>query len=94
MPLNLIHVSQIYFVNSMYTGKKPSKAKVDQLVNTTEKHTLANHICWGLWGLISVSLTFPFYSKEVNYLLVSANYANTTLKRILMDLLHVIAELC
>ncbi|KAK7270407.1 hypothetical protein RIF29_23515 [Crotalaria pallida] len=34
-------------------GKKPSNAKVEQLVNATEKYTLANHLFWGLWGLIS-----------------------------------------
>ncbi|OIW12568.1 hypothetical protein TanjilG_04732 [Lupinus angustifolius] len=34
-------------------GKKPSNAKVDQLVNAAEKYTLANHLFWGLWGLIS-----------------------------------------
>ncbi len=34
-------------------GKKPSNAKVEQLVNVAEKYTLANHIFWGLWGLMS-----------------------------------------
>ncbi|CAL0300673.1 unnamed protein product [Lupinus luteus] len=36
-------------------GKKPSNARVEQLVNAAEKYTLANHLFWGLWGLISVS---------------------------------------
>ncbi|XP_054790830.1 probable choline kinase 2 isoform X1 [Prosopis cineraria] len=34
-------------------GKKPSNAEVEQLVNNSEKYTLANHLFWGLWGLIS-----------------------------------------
>ncbi|XP_027363894.1 probable choline kinase 2 isoform X2 [Abrus precatorius] len=34
-------------------GKKPSHAKVNQLVKAAEKYTLANHLFWGLWGLIS-----------------------------------------
>ncbi|MED6118254.1 hypothetical protein PIB30_000878 [Stylosanthes scabra] len=34
-------------------GKKPSKTKVEQLLNSVEKYTLANHLFWGLWGLIS-----------------------------------------
>lgn len=34
-------------------GNKPSNAKVNQLVKAVEKYTLANHIFWGLWGLIS-----------------------------------------
>ncbi|KAK2420771.1 gmCK1p [Trifolium repens] len=36
-------------------GKKPSDAEVEQLVNVVEKYTLANHLFWGLWGLISIS---------------------------------------
>ncbi|KAK7391210.1 hypothetical protein VNO78_19622 [Psophocarpus tetragonolobus] len=34
-------------------GNKPSNAKVNQLVKAAEKYTLANHLFWGLWGLIS-----------------------------------------
>ncbi|KAL2334973.1 hypothetical protein Fmac_016186 [Flemingia macrophylla] len=34
-------------------GKKPSNTEVEQLVNLAEKYTLANHLFWGLWGLIS-----------------------------------------
>ncbi|XP_022641220.1 probable choline kinase 2 isoform X2 [Vigna radiata var. radiata] len=43
----------MYFGNSLYTGNKPSNAKVNQLVKATENYTAANHIFWGLWGLIS-----------------------------------------
>ncbi|XP_061345151.1 probable choline kinase 1 [Gastrolobium bilobum] len=34
-------------------GKKASNAKVNRLVNASEKYTLASHVFWGLWGLIS-----------------------------------------
>lgn len=33
--------------------KQPSETEVNQLVDDAEKYTLANHIFWGLWGLIS-----------------------------------------
>ncbi|XP_048424715.1 probable choline kinase 3 isoform X2 [Pyrus x bretschneideri] len=32
---------------------EPSDAEVEQLVEITEKYTLANHLFWGLWGIIS-----------------------------------------
>ncbi|KAL0440365.1 UNVERIFIED_CONTAM: putative choline kinase [Sesamum latifolium] len=34
-------------------GDEPSDAAIEQLVDDIEKYTLANHIFWGLWGLIS-----------------------------------------
>jgi len=49
---------QICSDSSFYTGNKPSNAKVNQLVKATENYTAANHIFWGLWGLISVSFCF------------------------------------
>ncbi|KAL5147464.1 putative choline kinase 1 [Glycine soja] len=42
--------------NSLHTGNKPSNAKVNQLVKAAEKYTLANHLFWGLWGFISITL--------------------------------------
>ncbi|KAL6962542.1 Phosphotransferases with an alcohol group as acceptor [Sarracenia purpurea var. burkii] len=36
-----------------YEGNQPSDAKVQQLVDDAEKYTLANHLFWGLWGIIS-----------------------------------------
>lgn len=46
-------------------GKKPSDAEVDQLANLVEKYTLANHLFWGLWGLISSYVnTIDFDYKE------------------------------
>ena len=40
---------------SLHVGNQPSEAEVEQLVNDAEKYTLANHLFWGLWGIISVS---------------------------------------
>ncbi|XP_061356590.1 probable choline kinase 1 [Gastrolobium bilobum] len=46
-------------------GKKPSNTEVEQLVNVAEKYTLANHLFWGLWGLISSYVsTIDFDFKE------------------------------
>ncbi|KAK3009565.1 hypothetical protein RJ639_013542 [Escallonia herrerae] len=35
------------------TGNQPSDSEVQQLVSDVEKYTLANHLFWGLWGVIS-----------------------------------------
>ena len=59
----------ILFRNSC-AGKKPSKTEVDQLVNVAEKYTLASHLFWGLWGLISVSfflIYFYFFGYSKGY---------------------------
>ncbi|ESW23937.1 hypothetical protein PHAVU_004G089000 [Phaseolus vulgaris] len=46
-------------------GKKPSNSEVEQLLNLAEKYTLANHLFWGLWGLISSYVnTIDFDYKE------------------------------
>ncbi|KAG8377279.1 hypothetical protein BUALT_Bualt08G0037700 [Buddleja alternifolia] len=34
-------------------GNEPSETTVEQLADDVEKYTLANHIFWGLWGIIS-----------------------------------------
>ncbi|OWM65769.1 probable choline kinase 1 [Punica granatum] len=34
-------------------GKEPGEDEVEQLVSDAEKYTLANHLFWGLWGIIS-----------------------------------------
>lgn len=36
-----------------YAGNQPSDGEVKQLLDDVEKYTLANHLFWGLWGLIS-----------------------------------------
>lgn len=35
------------------SGTQPSDSEVDQLVHDVEKYTLASHLFWGLWGIIS-----------------------------------------
>ncbi|KAL2524384.1 putative choline kinase 2 [Abeliophyllum distichum] len=35
------------------SGTQPSDSEVDQLVHEVEKYTLASHLLWGLWGIIS-----------------------------------------
>lgn len=37
-----------------HTGEKPSDNEVKQLLDEVEKYTLASHLLWGLWGIISV----------------------------------------
>ncbi|KDO83817.1 hypothetical protein CISIN_1g041666mg, partial [Citrus sinensis] len=45
--------------------KQPSETEVNQLVDDAEKYTLANHIFWGLWGLISAYVNkIDFNYKE------------------------------
>lgn len=34
-------------------GDQPNDAEINQLVEDAEKYTLANHLHWGLWGIIS-----------------------------------------
>ncbi|XVF53825.1 hypothetical protein PTKIN_Ptkin05aG0129900 [Pterospermum kingtungense] len=35
------------------SGNEPSDAEVEQLLVDAEKYTLANHLLWGLWRIIS-----------------------------------------
>ncbi|KAA8537354.1 hypothetical protein F0562_026959 [Nyssa sinensis] len=35
------------------SGDQPSDLEMDQLVQDVEKYTLASHLLWGLWGIIS-----------------------------------------
>ncbi|GMP41068.1 hypothetical protein CsSME_00011288 [Camellia sinensis var. sinensis] len=35
------------------SGNQPSDTKIRQLIEDVEKYTLANHLHWGLWGIIS-----------------------------------------
>ncbi|KAE8666604.1 putative choline kinase 1 [Hibiscus syriacus] len=35
------------------SGNEPSDAEVEQLLADAEKYTVANHLFWGLWGIIS-----------------------------------------
>ncbi|KAI3686041.1 hypothetical protein L1987_79711 [Smallanthus sonchifolius] len=38
-------------------GNQPRDTEVDQLIDDVEKYTLANHLFWGLWGIISGYVT-------------------------------------
>ncbi|XP_010520096.1 PREDICTED: probable choline kinase 2 isoform X2 [Tarenaya hassleriana] len=44
------HFLQIYLSSS---GEKPSDTEVETLLEDVEKYTLASHLVWGLWGIIS-----------------------------------------
>jgi choline/ethanolamine kinase len=35
-------------------GEEPDAEKINDLMNNIEKYTLASHLIWGLWGIISV----------------------------------------
>jgi choline/ethanolamine kinase len=37
------------------TGEQVSDSEVQQLLDEVEKYTLASHLLWGLWGIVSVS---------------------------------------
>jgi hypothetical protein len=37
------------------SGETPSDEEVENLLGLIAKYTLASHIFWGLWGIISVS---------------------------------------
>lgn len=39
-----------------YAGNQPSDKEVEQLVQDVENYTLADHLFWGLWGIISVHM--------------------------------------
>ncbi|XP_027356832.1 probable choline kinase 2 [Abrus precatorius] len=50
-------------------GEKPSDSEVEQLLDEIEKYTLANHLLWGLWGLISehvnkIDFDYKGYAKQ------------------------------
>lgn len=45
----------------MWAGQDASDEMVDQLADDVEKYTLANHIFWGLWGLLSVIALLASY---------------------------------
>ncbi|KAJ7006367.1 choline kinase 3 [Populus alba x Populus x berolinensis] len=46
----LIFVWQIPVI---HTGKQPSEDEAELLLQEVEKYTLASHLFWGLWGIIS-----------------------------------------
>ncbi|KAK7322572.1 hypothetical protein VNO77_25958 [Canavalia gladiata] len=48
----------------LYAGEQPGN-EVEQLLQEIEKYTLANHLFWGIWGIISAQVnTIDFDYKE------------------------------
>ncbi|THG23933.1 hypothetical protein TEA_015942 [Camellia sinensis var. sinensis] len=45
---------------SKYPGNQPSDTEIRQLIEDVEKYTLASHLHWGLWGIISVLYASSF----------------------------------
>ncbi|XP_058749551.1 probable choline kinase 2 [Vicia villosa] len=47
------------------SGEEPSESEMEHLLQEVEKYTLANHLFWGLWGIISGQVnTIEFDYKE------------------------------
>jgi len=46
------------------TGEQPSDNEVQQLLDEVEKYTLASHLLWGLWGIVSVG---SFFHSNICY---------------------------
>ncbi|KAF8032082.1 hypothetical protein BT93_D1099 [Corymbia citriodora subsp. variegata] len=50
-------------------GDAPTEAEVEQLLQDVEKYTLASHLFWGLWGIISehvneIDFDYMEYSRQ------------------------------
>ncbi|KAA3481435.1 putative choline kinase 2 isoform X2 [Gossypium australe] len=55
------------YLNS--SGKKPRDSEVQQLLQDVEKYTLASHLTWGVWGIISehvneIDFDYKEYAKQ------------------------------
>jgi hypothetical protein len=48
-----------------FTGDVPTEEQVEKVVQDVEKYASANHLFWGLWGIISVSI--PTSRFNLNY---------------------------
>ncbi|XP_068486958.1 probable choline kinase 2 [Phaseolus vulgaris] len=51
------------------SGEKPSDSEVEQLLEEVEKYALANHLSWGIWGVISehvnkIDFNYREYAKQ------------------------------
>ncbi|KAL2588246.1 hypothetical protein AAZV13_13G159100 [Glycine max] len=51
------------------SGEQPSDTEVEQLLDDIEKYALANHILWGVWGIISehvnkIDFDYKEYAKQ------------------------------
>lgn len=47
-------------------GEDICDSEVGNLVQDAEKYSLANHLFWGLWGIISVCIYLPYSKFSVN----------------------------
>ncbi|KAL1540584.1 casein kinase (serine/threonine/tyrosine protein kinase), variant 2 [Salvia divinorum] len=53
------------FIRKYLSSSEASETSVDQLADDVERYTLANHLFWGLWGLISAYVShIEFDYKE------------------------------
>ncbi|KAE8712006.1 putative choline kinase 2 [Hibiscus syriacus] len=51
------------------SGKEPGDSEVQQLLQDVEKYTLASHLTWGVWGIISehvneIDFDYKEYAKQ------------------------------
>ncbi|GMH31626.1 hypothetical protein Nepgr_033470 [Nepenthes gracilis] len=51
------------------SGNEPGEEEVEELIQDTEKYTLANHILWGLWGIMSarvnkIDFNYTEYARQ------------------------------
>ncbi|XP_057457337.1 probable choline kinase 2 [Lotus japonicus] len=51
------------------SGEQPSDSELEHLLQEVEKYTLANHLFWGLWGIISaqvnqIDFDYKEYAKQ------------------------------
>ncbi|OIW13312.1 hypothetical protein TanjilG_02832 [Lupinus angustifolius] len=51
------------------SGEQPNDSEVEQLLQEIEKYTLANHLFWGIWGIISaqvnkIDFDYKEYAKQ------------------------------
>lgn len=56
---DLLLFSQLW---DLYTGNQPTENEVEQLIKDVENYTLASHLFWGLWGIISVLIISTLFS--------------------------------
>jgi choline/ethanolamine kinase len=49
------HIFQILIACNYLAGEEPDAEEVENLLQSIDKYTLASHLVWGLWGIISVS---------------------------------------
>jgi hypothetical protein len=77
-PLSWFDYPTIPFVliQLCWAGEEPEAEEVENLLQSVEKYTLASHLVWGLWGIISVSSYSGSPTKSLlqSYALLSSNF--------------------